>query len=365
MNCLLTIFLSLSFLICTHSQNLVLNPSFEEFYDCPRSISLFHNNVKYWSIPNNGTTDYFNSCSEIKWFNDFMGNQKARTGNGYAGFYAYFKKDYREYVQGKLTSTLKRGEKYQVTFYISLGDYSKFALKELGILMSYNKFSNSKSTKNINAKGIAKRVRTLKYRPTFSKTYFEDIDGWMKVSFTYTAEGFENYFSIGNFNPNSLTNKSKSKATKHEPFCYYYIDDVSIEPLEKNSAHKPKKQKDEAPEIETNTIYTFKNVLFQFDKADLLEVSIKELDQLFEYLNKNPNLTIEIYGHTDTVGLDKRNKELSKLRAKSVAEYLISQGLSSSRISYFGFGSSKPISSNSTEDGRQLNRRVEFKLIAN
>ena len=75
-------------------------------------------------------------------------------------------------------------------------------------------------------------------------------------------------------------------------------------------------------------------------------------------------LTIEIYGHTDSAGLAKRNKELSGERAKAVADYLISLGLDASRIKSFGFGSSKPVSDNETEAGRQLNRRVEFKLIA-
>lgn len=347
----------------SYSQNLVLNPSFEEFYDCPRSISLFHNNVKNWSIPNNGTTDYYNSCSKKMGFDNFSGHQKARTGNGYAGFYAYFKKDYREYVQGKLASTLQRGKKYQVTYYISLGDYSKFALKELGLLMSQTKFSNSKNTTNINAIGIAKRVRTIKYRPTFSRTYFENIDGWMKVSFIYTAEGFENYFSIGNFNSNSATNKSKTKATKYEPFCYYYIDDVSIEPLEKDLIDKPTKRKKEDLGITINTIHKFNNVLFEFNEATLLDKSKKELNKLYNYLYMKPELHIEIYGHTDSIGQENHNKDLSEQRAKSVADYLISQGLSKSRIKYFGFGSSQPISDNTEELGRELNRRVEFKLI--
>lgn len=344
------------------SQNLVINPSFEDFYDCPNGISFFHNNVKEWSIPNNGTTDYFNSCSETMGFENFVGQQKARTGNAYAGIYTYFKKDYREYIHGKLKKQLKRGKRYKVSFFISLADNSRYALKELGIMMTAEKFNATKSKENINAKHFVKRIPNLTFRPTFSKEFYNNDKDWIEVSFTYTAEGFENYFAIGNFNSNSNTKKSRARKSEYESFSYYYIDDVSIESLEKEKVEIIEEVIEE-PTLKVNEVYTFKNVLFDFDKAELLEVSKEELNQLYLHLRSNPNFKIEIYGHTDNVGLDMRNKELSKQRAKAVADYLISQGLKKSRIEPFGFGSSQPISKNDTEEGRQQNRRVEFKLI--
>jgi len=345
-------------------QNLVLNPSFEDFYDCPRGISFFHKNVKNWTIPNNGTTDYFNSCSEKMGFNNFVGKQKARTGNGYAGIYTYFKKDYREYIQGKLISTLKKGEKYKVQFYISLAENSRYAIKELGIMLYSKKYNASKSKTNINAKGIANRHPTLKFRPIFSKEFYHNDRDWIEISLIYTAEGYENYFAIGNFNNNSSTKKSKARTSKFESFSYYYIDDVSIKPLEKQEVYTIE-EVIEALIIKTNKVYVFKNVLFDFDKSELLEASMEELNQLYKHLKENSELNVAIYGHTDTIGLDKRNKELSEERAKAVADYLISLGLNASRIQHFGFGSTKPISNNETEEGRKLNRRVEFKLIDN
>ena len=357
----------LLFFLCgfiSNSQNLVLNPSFEHFYDCPRDMSLFHRNVKDWTIPNNGTTDYFNSCSEKMSFQNFNGYQKARTGNGYAGIYAYFKKDYREYVQGTLKTTLERGKKYQVKFYISLAENSRYALKELGIMMTAEKFNASKSKTNINARHFAKRIPNLKFRPTFSKEFYDNDKDWMEVSFIYTANGFENYFAIGNFNSNSDTKKSKARQTGYKPFSYYYIDDVSIELLEKEVVIETIKTVEE-PTINTNEVYIFKNVLFDFDKADLLVVSKEELNQLYKHLEANLTLNVEIYGHTDATGLETRNQELSEQRAKAVLDYLIEKGLNATRIKSFGFGSTQPISDNDTEEGRQLNRRVAFKLIEN
>ena len=72
---------------------------------------------------------------------------------------------------------------------------------------------------------------------------------------------------------------------------------------------------------------------------------------------------LEISGHTDNTGRDAFNQELSEERAKACYDYLVSQGVSSRRLSYVGFGETKPIADNDTREGRQLNRRVEFNLI--
>jgi len=82
-------------------------------------------------------------------------------------------------------------------------------------------------------------------------------------------------------------------------------------------------------------------------------------------LNDNPNLEIEIGGHTDNIGSVAYNLELSRERAKAVTLYLVSKGIRISRIKFKGYGRSIPIASNETEEGRQLNRRVEFKIIKN
>ena len=186
----------------------------------------------------------------------------------------------------------------------------------------------------------------------------------MEYSFEFTAEGYENHFSIGNFYRNPKTKKQKVLSSSTFFFSYYYIDDVSVESIEKDEI-KTIEEAYEETKMKVNEIYRFKNVLFDFDKSELLDVSTEELNQLYKYLSGNPRFYIEIYGHTDNVGLDKRNKELSEQRAKAVADYLISQGLDTSKIQSIGFGSLKPVSNNETEEGRQLNRRVEFKLIQN
>ncbi|MEZ4855299.1 MAG: OmpA family protein [Gelidibacter sp.] len=357
--------LSLTF-YSVFSQNLVLNPSFEDYKYCPNAISCFNNNVTNWSTPTLGSTDYFNSCSTFFGFSNYIGNQKARTGKGYAGIYVYAYPNYREYIQGKLKETLIKGKTYQITFYISLADNSNHSIKDLGIFMTSSKRFNNQSDKTINAKRISKKVLGFAYVPFFSKESYSNKKEWIKMTSIYNASGFENFFIIGNFNNNSSSKIEKLEKSKYEDFSYYYIDDVSIEPIEKVES-KEILLNDETVEtaLERNKIYTFKNVLFNFDKSILLEVSKIELNKLSKYLKDNSKLNIEIYGHTDNIGTKKRNEELSQERAESVSKYLILQGLDVSRIHWFGFGSSQPVSTNETEEGRAQNRRVEFKLIEN
>ena len=91
----------------------------------------------------------------------------------------------------------------------------------------------------------------------------------------------------------------------------------------------------------------------------------KTLDSVATVLNTYPDSTIVVSGHTDTTGTDAINNPLSVNRASSVASYLESQGISTSRITSRGYGSKQPIASNATEAGRAQNRRVEIAIIAN
>ncbi|BAO75459.1 OmpA family protein [Winogradskyella sp. PG-2] len=251
-----------------------------------------------------------------------------------------------------------------MVFYLSLADKSSYALKDIQVLITEERLKPCYKS-NSCEKAIKPTKATKEKFKMYSNSedvYFSDKKTWKEYSFEFTAEGYESYFSIGNFYRNPKTKKQQVLSISTLFFSYYYIDDVSIEVLEKEETDVIEDEVEES-EIKSNKIYTFKNVLFDFDKAQLLAVSINELNQLYRHLKDNQTLNIEIYGHTDNVGLDTRNKELSEQRAKAVSDYLISQGLNSSRVQFIGFGSSKPISGNDTEQGRQLNRRVEFKLI--
>jgi outer membrane protein OmpA-like peptidoglycan-associated protein len=107
-----------------------------------------------------------------------------------------------------------------------------------------------------------------------------------------------------------------------------------------------------------------RNVLFETGKHDLLPESVVELDKLVALMKENPGMKIEISGHTDNTGLETANVELSSLRAKAVSDYLVAKGIPAYLLTSRGYGSSRPAADNNTAEGRQLNRRTEFLVIA-
>lgn len=115
--------------------------------------------------------------------------------------------------------------------------------------------------------------------------------------------------------------------------------------------------------IEVGVTVRLKNIYFDFDKTTLKSESFVELDKVVDLLKSNPSVEIEISGHTDSKGSDDYNLNLSQGRSQSVVDYLISQGIESYRLSAQGYGETKPIDSNDTEEGRANNRRVEFTVL--
>nr|WP_319392203.1 OmpA family protein [uncultured Desulfobacter sp.] len=102
------------------------------------------------------------------------------------------------------------------------------------------------------------------------------------------------------------------------------------------------------------------NVLFDFDKAVIKPATFAQLDAVYEILEKNPAMSIELQGHTDNIGAEKYNMDLSLRRANAVAKYLVDKGIARNRLATTGFGFDKPVALNSTDFGRSLNRRVEI-----
>jgi outer membrane protein OmpA-like peptidoglycan-associated protein len=105
------------------------------------------------------------------------------------------------------------------------------------------------------------------------------------------------------------------------------------------------------------------NILFETGKSVLTPGSYMELNRLLNIMNENPQMKIEISGHTDKTGTEPLNFKLSEARAKAVVDYLIQKGIDRSRMEFRGYGSLQPISDNSTVAGRSKNRRVEFKIL--
>jgi len=154
--------------------------------------------------------------------------------------------------------------------------------------------------------------------------------------YAYFAE-VKGYYSTINYL--DLTDSSGYKEVKTD------VNLSSIESLEKSG---------KAIKIE--------NIFFDSGKFDLREESYAALDLLYRFMKVNPEIYVEINAHTDNIGRDDYNQKLSENRAGSVVDYLVNKGIDRSRLLPQGFGKTMPVASNGTEEGRALNRRVEFRL---
>ncbi len=341
-------------LLSSYSQNLVLNPSFEDNKrrreDCPTLFSL--NGVNDWKQVCAGSVDYYKDgikCSRKSH------KTKSHTGNRYIGEFSVvskFRKYYREYFQGRFIKPLQKGKEYNIEFYVLLSEWSKIAVSDMGAYIN-------------DAPIYRKGVRRLKLHPQIkSELPVTNKNDWTKISGVYTAIGGEKYITIGNF---QKYRKLKKSITNSGYFSsYYYIDDISVTEITEEFKEL---KKDSLIPIENTNISVLpsindsirlSSIQFETNSYNLIDSTTKELDKLADYLLLNPFLKIEIYGHTDSIGSVKYNYKLSLNRAKEIEKYLIEKGISVNRIKAIGYGAMISIANNNTEIGRKQNRRIEI-----
>lgn len=233
------------------AQNLVADPSFEQYERCltPAVTAKYMNYVhgpeaaklKYWSAPSYLTAfEYFNACSEDTSYGvpyNKYGFQAARTGSGYAGFLYRSDKfpERRQYLIGQLTAPLKGFMKYRVRFYLSLSEKSSLA----GSLPAVA-FVNSPPVLPSDFNGYLSNVRAVTVND--STRLLSEKTRWMVVTGEYLASGGEKYIIIGHFR-NDLKGPvfwiSDKPGEPGHNFCYYYIDDVSVEPMSSPESNPP------------------------------------------------------------------------------------------------------------------------------
>lgn len=363
-NCLLTIaFLSLLQAEIL-AQNLVPNASFEEFFKCPGSYNYSTDGklAPGWFSPTAGTPDLYNECSkgDAGVPTNWAGASKAYTGKGYAGIYCFVKgKEYREYLQTKLTEPLQAGVEYYIEYFFRLSSNSKYSIDRIGLLLS------DSADWRTNDEPWGKPTYEYRMATAYSRT----TGIWNKCRFFYKAKGGEQYLTIGNFSGNVETRSfhiqfSKAKEPMLDRGAYFYIDDVRIVSFE-----EPKKAKDKPlivegyPEIKVNETYILKNIYFEFDKYNLINESFAELDKWLSVIRQKQNWKIELTGHTDERGSEAYNVELSLHRVEAVADYLIFKGIEPSRFKLIGEGKRRPLSAGKDEAAHALNRRVEIRFF--
>jgi outer membrane protein OmpA-like peptidoglycan-associated protein len=138
----------------------------------------------------------------------------------------------------------------------------------------------------------------------------------------------------------------------------YYNTTVDLKKKE-----APKKLTVKLKQLKEDTKLTLENITFEFNSADLNSSSYAELDRVVKLMLDNPSIKVEISAHTDNTGSDAYNLRLSKRRAKSVLDYLLEQNIGIDRLISQGYGKTKPLVPNDSDENRALNRRVELKIV--
>ncbi|MBD0401719.1 hypothetical protein [Flammeovirga sp. EKP202] len=230
--------------ISSYGQNLIPNPSFEDYHEATRGHAHLDNLKEWYNTNQNkpktlyGTPDHM-FINENQPLNGIKDNFSPRTGQSVLGVITYMQRvvNYREYASIKLNKVLRKGEKYQFTAYISSGNkvaYGGIATNGLGFA-----FTNEKLKQNI-------------YEPLLSASpqyQLEDIfyaTGWTKVTFSFVAEEAIKYLTIGNFR-DDLQTDLKYINYDIDPQCYIYVDDLSLVHIPSDTP--PEEEKVQEPEV--------------------------------------------------------------------------------------------------------------------
>ncbi len=327
------------------AQNLVPNPGFELFYDCPTQIGQF-SLTKDWFSANSGTPEYYNAQCRGSW-------NLAKGGQGYAGLinFGHYNKVV-EYIAAKLTDSLKKGQTYYVAMDV-LADNSPYFTDRLDIHLSMNN----------------PRIRA--WEPLFRSTsiankkgILDDMDEWVTIDGEFEARGGERYIVIGNFSRadrvNKIANPNFTGAIRPGWYTYYFVDNVIVVPLEMKSQLLERDTSD-ATILRNEDSISLRPVYFGFDKHRLMKPELTYLDSISD-IEGIRSYNVLLTGHTDSLGSDAYNLDLSKRRVETVSKYLLSRGFESNSIQREFKGESRPIATNNSKKGRAENRRVSISI---
>jgi OmpA-OmpF porin, OOP family len=335
-------------------QEIIYNGDFEKYQHCPQQWNVYpvKEIAKGWYNPSSGTPDYFNKCStELAGVpRNWAGFAEPASGKAYVGLYLWQadNSNFREYLQTELTRPLQKA-KYRIEFYLNLASNAAYAIDRIGLLLTDSSF-------------FIPNDKIIEQSPTISivcdTLLTSSIGTWKRFAIEYNARGGERFLTIGNFFDNTHTRSQKIKMglsanSMLSNHAYYFLDNVSIQDAGINELRPVK-------EFELNKVYLISDINYQFGSHELQASAFPLLDSAYNYLKRNPSVRLTVNGHTDHIGSSQFNADLSLRRARSVKEYLVLKGIDASIIQLFGFGETRPITTETTEEARMKNRRVEL-----
>jgi len=216
-----------------YGQNLVPNPSFEIYTQCPGDFGFIYKAPPWFQpctfvsndISASSSSDLFDTCGTgtptVGIPTNDLGYQPARTGHGYAGIYLHYDTtNWREYIEVPLLSTLIQNKRYCIEFYVSLAETSQEAVSNIGVYFSVDSLLDTRFW----------HPAITSVLPQFENpitNMLTDKTNWMQIAGYFIAAGGEKYMTIGNFHSPANTN-FQNVAGGNQAFAYYYIDDISL-----------------------------------------------------------------------------------------------------------------------------------------
>ncbi len=359
------------------AQNLIANPSFEQINYC---------------------CEYGSKCAPKGWFNTNLTGinstiflERAKTDFGkrciQLKLYEEKKPHKRQYAFTPLLCKLEKDETYYFSVWVKA---ESIAVKEVHVILGDSMFVRFEDRRIDAEASIALKTK--------KKFIFDKKDRWINLTSTYKANGTEQYLTIGYLTPDKEIDSKQLRNGAR--YAYLYLDSISLVPLhtkpscDLEGAKKrffsegrrhiftascgdssfnlfPFLLKKDSTKVTIQAIPEYseerqtriwKNLVFDFDKSDLLPQSFPAIDSIIDDLVFNQEMHVKITGHTDNSGNPEYNLNLSNQRAKAVADYMTVKGINMNRIKWSGMGDKQPIADNSTERGRATNRRVEFEF---
>jgi len=394
-------------LLAQEEHNLVPNPSFEEVDGKIKEAGQLSLAFPWVSATVNQVDLYSADAKndEFEVPTNKYGKEPARTGENYVGvsFYGYRGRMPRTYLSTKLKNPLSKGRKYCMRFYVSLSDMSKYAVNNLAMHVSRDSVLEGEEVINLDAP-----IKSVVNKP-FEQQYL-----WTPICRIYQAGGGEQFITIGNFNTDEETAQeslrlSREFSGRQEYNAYYYIDDVSVIPMDvlegdcqcdkiaggamevefksfstdeaqrskakktylvnsdgskaaetagktpteagKSNPEKKEEKKAEAPYPSSLEI------MFMAKKFAPGGAEAAKLTKLAEYLKSNPKVKLKIVGHADPS--EAEVAFIGKRRAFNVQKELIKQGISKARIPY----ESKETEEMKSDSDAGQNQRVSFLIL--
>lgn len=321
-------------LIRTFGQNLVPNPSFEEYRNCPTELRQI-NLVEDWYSASSGTPEYFN-CK-------FYLNAKAKSGEGLTAIIPYGAYDADlEYLSVKLKDTLRKGQNYCFEFYIQPDVKSPVLINKIGAYFSSEKIKVA----HWNQTSFSPQIWLREVAPTGQ---------WTKVSASFKAEGGEQYLTVGNFFKKEQINVfDNAPRTTEAWYAYYYLDDFSLVEVT-GACNEDSKGDLNKPIVKNYTVY------FESDEYVILAEEREKLALFINQVPRTEKIQLKLSGHTDSDASDAYNVELSLKRVEEVEQFL--NTIFSFNTIKIWSGENLPLNNNESEEDKRLNRRVEITVI--